>query len=483
MISRNTNVSNFNEMRKFLSYILVSFVLIVSNGSFAYSPKIDNQLSETLERAGHANILVSMKAGTRDILNDLAQMSFASRSERSQAVYDALTARARSSQSRTLNWLAEPTISKYFKYGKVHSLWVTNQIAIEVAHPEFIEALVSMDEISRIQEDVTEELIHPVESYSPNEASINAVHQWGVARIQAPQVWMQGTLGAGIIVASIDSGVRPTHNILRDNYVNDTHSWYDPYDESDVAHDRNGHGTHTVGTIAGINGFGVAPESKWIACKGLSDTGSGSSSNLIRCGQFLICPTTYNGTDADCSKTPHVVCNSWGGDGGRTIYDDLIAAWHAAGIVPVFSAGNRGPNCGTVGSPGDRDVIGVGSITSDNTKSGFSSVGPSNFDTMKPEISAPGSTIMSADHRFDNTYSIKSGTSMAAPHVVGAVALLLSKNPDLTYVQIKQLLQSYADRDLEFAGSTCSYINDDVFPNHHLGYGVLNMPRSLGALD
>lgn len=461
----------------------MSLALIAADGAFADSSKIDNQLSQTLSRAGYANIIVSMKQGTRDILSDLAQVSFKSRTERSQAVYDALTARARNSQSRTLNWLAEPRISKNFKYGKVHSLWITNQIAVEVASREFIEVLASMDEISRIQEDGTEQLIHPVESQNSNEGSINAVHQWGISRIQAPQVWDIGTVGSGIIVASVDTGVRPTHVILRDNYVNDTHSWYDPYDESDLAHDRNGHGTHTVGTIAGLNGFGVAPAAQWIACKGLNDNGSGSSTNLIRCGQFLICPTTYNGMDADCSKTPHVVCNSWGGAGGRTMYDDMIAAWHAAGVIPVFAAGNNGPNCSTIGSPGDRDVIGVGSITSDDTKSGFSSVGPSDFNTMKPEIAAPGSTIMSADHRFDNTYSIKSGTSMATPHVVGAVALLLSRNPDLTYLQIKALLQSYADRDLEFAGSTCNYINDDVFPNHHFGYGLLNIRRSLAALN
>lgn len=470
-------------MGKLLSFILISLALLASNGIFAHSPKIDNQLSETIERDGHANILVSMKEGTKDILSDLTRIEFPSRTERAQAVYDALTARARDSQSQTLNWLAEPTISNTFKYGKIRSLWITNQIAIEVASQEFVDVLASMDEISKIQEDGTEELIHPVESQDANGDSIRAVYQWGVAQIQAPRVWESGTLGFGITVASIDTGVRPTHNILRANYKNDSHSWYDPYDESDLAHDRNGHGTHTVGSILGLNGFGVAPEAQWIACKGLSDTGSGSSANLILCGQFLICPTTYNGTDADCSKTPHVVCNSWGGVGGRTIYDGMIEAWHVAGIIPVFAAGNSGPNCSTTGSPGDRDVIGVGSTTSDNTISSFSSVGPSSFNTMKPEISAPGSTIMSADHRYDNTYSIKSGTSMATPHVVGAVALLLCKNPDLTYVQIKELLQSYADRDFEFAGSTCNYINDDAFPNHHFGYGRLNIHRSLEALN
>jgi len=424
-----------------------------------------------------------MEEGTRDILNDLAQISYASRKERSQTVYNALTARAIHSQSRTLNWLAEPAISKMFKYGRFHSLWITNQIAIEFASRELVESLASMDEISRVDQDEIEELIRPVDSYSASADSIKAVNQWGVEQVHAPHVWASGTSGAGITVASIDSGVRPTHVILRANYVNDTHSWYDPYGETDIAHDLNGHGTHTVGTIAGRNGFGVAPEAKWIACKGLNDTGYGTTSSLTRCGQFLVCPTTYNGTDADCSKTPHVVCNSWGGAGGRTIYDDMIAAWHVAGIIPVFSAGNSGPNCRTVGSPGDRDVIGVGSTTSDDTISSFSSIGPSNFNTMKPDISAPGSTIMSADHRFDNTYSIKSGTSMAAPHVVGAVALLLSKNPNLSYVQVRELLQSYADRDLDFAGSTCNFIDDNVFPNHHFGHGRLSTSRSIRPLN
>lgn len=292
-----------------ISYILISLVLsLFTSGISAYSNKIDNQLSDTLERVGHANILVSMKEGTADILNDLSRSSFSSRTERSQAVYDALTSRARSSQSRTLNWLAQPTISSTFKYGKIHTLWITNQIAIEFASRAFIEALASMDEISRIQEDEIEELIHPVDSHSPDADSIKAINQWGVTQIQAPQVWESGISGTGITVASVDTGVRPTHVILRYNYVNDTHSWYDPYDESEIAHDRHGHGTHTVGTIAGRDGFGVAPGAQWIACKGLSDTGSGSSTSLIRCGQFLICPTTYNGTDADCSRTPHVVC-------------------------------------------------------------------------------------------------------------------------------------------------------------------------------
>jgi len=471
-------------MGKFQSWILVSLALLASNALSSYSPKIDYTLSKTLERDGQANILVSMKPGTRDILNNLAGVSFSSRTERSQAVYDALTARAQNSQNRILNLLAAPTISNTYKYGKVQSLWITNQIGIQVASREFIEMLASMDEISRIQEDEIEQLIEPIESRAANENSVKAVNQWGIQMIQAPEAWtlFNGTLGSGIIVAGIDTGVRYKHTILRSNYENDGHGWFDPFDETEIAHDNHGHGTHTIGTIVGLNGFGVAPAATWIACKGLNDAGSGSTISLTSCGQFLICPTAPDGTDPDCSKTPHVVNNSWGGAGGRTIYDEMIAAWHAAGIIPVFSNGNSGPNCSTVGSPGDRNVIGVGSTTVDDELSNFSSVGPAQHGIVKPEISAPGSTIMSADYRFDNTYRISSGTSMAAPHVAGAIALLLSRKPDLSYTSVKALLQSYADRDLVYRNTQCNWIGDNVFPNHHFGYGRLNVFKSLQVL-
>jgi len=471
-------------MGKFQNLILISLALLASNVIFAYSPKVDSVLSRTLARDGYASILISMKEGTRDILDNLSQMSFSSRTERSQAVYDALTARAQHSQSEILNFLSLPSTSRAFQFGKVRSLWITNQLGIQVASVKLIERLASIDEISIIQEDEIVQLIEPVESQTADE-TVHAFNQWGVQMIQAPQAWtlFGGTLGAGITVASIDTGVRPSHEVLRTNYRNDGHGWLDPFDESAIAHDRNGHGSHTVGTIVGLNGFGVAPQANWIACKGLDDSGNGPSTILITCGQFLICPTTPTGDDADCSKTPHVVNNSWGGGGGRVIYDDMIAAWHAAGIIPVFSNGNSGASgCGSAGTPGDRDVIGVGSTTSDDALSNFSSLGPSQFNTMKPEVSAPGSTVMSADHRYDNTYSIKSGTSMAAPHVAGAVALLLSRNPNLTYVQVKDLLQSYADRDLVFRNTSCTFISDNAFPNHHYGHGRINIFRSLQAL-
>lgn len=465
-------------MRIIQNCIIIS--LVAANVVWAQSSKIDDVLRKTLVRDGHAKILVSMKAGTQDILNTLAQISFSSRTERSQAVYDALTTRAQNSQGQILNFLSSPSILKTYKFGNVKSLWITNQIGIQDAGEEFIELLASMDEIFRIQEDDIAYLNQPIEE--PPTISDN---QWGIDKIEAPEAWLLfgGTNGSGITVANIDTGVRYTHVILRENYKNDGHSWYDPYNQTEIAADYHGHGTHTMGTIVGRNGYGVAHQAKWIACKGLYDDNFGSGINLLACGQWMICPTTFDGEDADCSKTPHIVSNSWGQSvGGSTYYDGMVEAWHAAGIIPIFSLGNSGPNCGTARSPGDRNVIGVGSTTVDDLRSSFSSVGPTVSGNTKPDISAPGSSVTSADNQNDDTFRTMSGTSMACPHVAGTVALLLSRNPILTYVQIKDLLQSYADRDLSFVNTSCAWINDNVFPNHHFGYGRLNAYKSLQAL-
>lgn len=240
-------------MGKFVTLFSITLALLASNAIFAYSNKIDSVLSRTLERDGRANIIVSMKSGTKDILNDLTQKSFSSRTERSQAVYDALTARARNSQSKILNFLAVPATKNAFKFGKIQSLWITNQVFIEVASREFIDVLASMDEISLIQEDEIVSLIEPIEE-ATSENSINAVYQWGISQIQAPEAWSLygGTYGAGIIVAGVDTGVRYTHNILRNTYQDDNHGWFDAFDQSAIPHDNNGHGTHTIGTVVGM---------------------------------------------------------------------------------------------------------------------------------------------------------------------------------------------------------------------------------------
>ena len=227
-------------------------------------------------------------------------------------------------------------------------------------------------------------------------------------------------------------------------------------------------------------GIGVAPRAKWAACRGCASFFC-AQSDLLACGQFFTCPTRADGTQPDCSKAPHLVSNSWGGGRGNTWYNDVIEAWHTAGIVPLFSIGNSGPSCDTANSPGDQNVIGVGSTTVTDSISSFSSVGPTTDGRMKPEIAAPGSDVVSAYHLADDAYASLSGTSMACPHAAGTVALLQTRNKNLSYQQAKRFLTEHTDQNLQFSGRVCQGIGDNVFPNHVFGNGRINALKSVTA--
>jgi len=303
--------------------------------------------------------------------------------------------------------------------------------------------------------------------------------EWGIERVRAEEAW-RITNGSGVVVANIDTGVSYTHEALRNNYRAD-HGWLDPYSRSSAPSDNDGHGTHTMGTIAGTHGIGVAPGAQWIACVGCGPF-SCTQEALSECAELALCPSNADGTDADCSKAPAIVSNSWGGGGGRPWYEPFTEAWIAGGIIPIFANGNSGPFCFSAGSPGDlRRVIAVGSTNIRNAISSYSSRGPAILDgRIKPELSAPGEDVRSSvPGGNDDAYDTYSGTSMATPHVAGVTALLLSVNPDMTFGQVRQALLSGCDQDTTSEDMSCGSIRDDVFPNHHFGFGIINAPKVL----
>jgi subtilisin family serine protease len=179
-----------------------------------------------------------------------------------------------------------------------------------------------------------------------------------------------------------------------------------------------------VGSDGGTNQIGVAPQAKWIACKGC-ESQSCSFFALLECGDFILAPWDLNKLNRDPSRRPHVVNNSWGGGGGDSWYQGVVQAWRAAGIFPAFSNGNSGPNCNTSDSPGDYpESFSSGATNINDQIASFSSRGPSAFGVKKPDISAPGVNIRSSVPT--NSYGSLSGTSMASPHTAGTVALLWS---------------------------------------------------------
>jgi len=300
--------------------------------------------------------------------------------------------------------------------------------------------------------------------------------EWNVEKIRAHDVWnMTGINGTGIVVASIDTGVRRTHEALRDNHRVE-YGWYDPYNGTEVPTDENGHGTHTTGTIVGQKGVGVAPGASWIACKGCNNDGC-TEAALIKCGQWVACPTDPKGNNPDCTKAPDVSSNSWGGGSNSQFYNKVIEAWRAMDIIPVFALGNSGPLCSTSSSPGDQpNVISVGSTNVDDKVSRFSSRGPATNGLEKPEVSAPGEKVKSAYFKADDSYAVLSGTSMATPATAGTVVLMLAKNKTIKFDDVMNIITTSAHRPqiTRLVGQQCGNDIIQPWPNNGFGHGRID---------
>jgi subtilisin family serine protease len=327
--------------------------------------------------------------------------------------------------------------------GKAYeSFWIANTIKV-TADAATIQALAARPEVEQIINDEPYRLPAPIPG--EEEARIQAI-EWGIDRIRADDVWSTFNVrGEGIVVANIDTGVLHTHATLVNQYrgrqadgsFNHNYNWHDPANAcangGTVPCDNNGHGTHTMGTMVGDDGgtnqIGVAPRAKWIAAKGC-ESNSCSNASLLSSGQWVLAPTDLSGQNPRSDLRPNIVNNSWGGGGNNTWYQATVQAWVAAGIFPAFSNGNSGPSCSTSGSPGDYpESYSVGAFDVNNAIASFSSRGSATLGGIKPDIAAPGVNIRSAWN--NGAYSAISGTSMASPHLAGAVALMWSAAPSL----------------------------------------------------
>lgn len=269
--------------------------------------------------------------------------------------------------------------------------------------------------------------------------------QWNITSIGADRVWDElGVTGEGIIVGQSDSGVQGDHPALADGYRGrngtDDYNWLDPWNHTASPTEIGGHGTHTLGSVLGRNGIGVAPGAEWFGCVNLARN-LANPPLYLTCMQFMLAPWPQAGdplTDGDPTRAAHVINNSWGcppleGCDALSL-QPAVSALRAAGIFVVASAGNEGPRCGSVSDPIAiyDDAFSVGAVDWRGDLADFSSRGPvtvDGSDRPKPDIVAPGDGVLSAWPT--DRYSYAGGTSMAGPHVVGAVALMWSANPSL----------------------------------------------------
>jgi Subtilisin-like serine proteases len=318
--------------------------------------------------------------------------------------------------------------------------------------------------------------------------------QWNVSMIGADKVWSEfGVRGEGIVVGQSDSGADVNHPELHDSYrgntEGDNYNWFDPWNGKSSPYDDNGHGTHTLGTILGKNGIGIAPNATWFACANLNRN-LGNPALYLDCMQFMLAPFPQGSDplkDGDPTRAADVLNNSWGcpeleGCDPNAL---LYAANHLrdAGIFVVVSTGNDGPNCSTVNAPLSLydSVFSVGAIDQSGNVAFFSSRGPVTADgsgRIKPDIAAPGVDVLSSVP--GGGYARESGTSMAGPHVVGAVALLWSAEPGLIgdIDRTEQLLTQTAD---PYTGDTSVGCFQGDVPNDAYGYGILDVYQAVKA--
>lgn len=423
-------------------------------------------------------------------------------------VYEQLTAVAQQTQAPLLKQLDEMGVTAVRPY------WITNMVWVR-SDLNTVAAIAQRSDVATLYANPQVRLdVLPVPESGLKETAIGAVSaiEWNISHIRADLAWAAGFTGQGVVIGGQDTGYDWDHPALINQYrgwdgnvADHNYNWHDAIDSSNAVCPANSpepcddfassHGTHTMGTMVGndldpadpdwpgaaANAVGVAPGAQWIGCRNMN-MGNGTPASYTECYEWFVAPYPLGGdpmTDGDPSQAPHVINNSWGcppseGCAAATL-EAVVNNVRAAGIVTVHAAGNSGSGCNTVEDPAATYPASftVGATDSGDNIASFSSRGPSTFDGgLKPDVVAPGVSIRSTVR--DGGYSLSQGTSMAAPHVAGLVALLISANPTLAG-DVDAIESILRDTAVSFTSTQgCGGDSSTDVPNNVFGYGRID---------
>ncbi|MEN9612896.1 MAG: hypothetical protein RLZZ628_3710 [Bacteroidota bacterium] len=425
-----------------------------------------------------------------------------SKNEKGEYVFQTSRLLSQKSQANIIDFLQ----SQHIDY---QPFWIINMIYTR-GDWQLIQTLAEYPSVSKIVHNPHSRL----DVLAPNPADAlwmpATEYAWGLTQIHADSVWAMGIRGAGAVVGGADTGYDWTHPALKKSYrgwnnaTEDHHyNWHDAIRLDSTRPNKCGynllspcdddsHGTHTMGTAAGVGNdtlkIGVAPEARWIAARNMNQ-GDGTLQSYIECFEWFIAPTNLYNLAPDPRKAPHVINNSWycavseGCNASNwNLIELAIQKCRAAGIVPVVSMGNSGPECSSfAGPPGFfKSAFSIGGTGATDTIARFSTRGPDTFSVarnMKPDVSAPGESVLSSIP--NNRYGFKSGTSMAGPHVAGLVALMISANPRLAgqVDTIEKIIRQTA-KPMR-SEQNCGNVSSQLIPNNIYGYGRIDAFRAV----
>jgi len=437
--------------------------------------KLSGAIRRQLENAASGQklrVLVDLNVQVElNKLGEILTQRNISKRERRQIVVAALKHVAEQSQSSL-----RPLLEELKERGQVEtykSFSVVNRLLV-TATPSGIKALSDHQEVAAIVEEVEERTPALTATTPQDQSAASKRLSWPIEAIGAAEVWRQGLDGSGTVVGIIDAGASAAHEQLRENYRGGDRSWFDPSRGSALPQEAVfGHGTGILSCAVGQNvqgiTLGVAPRARWIACAGLP-WGRYNNILMTECADWML-----------NVGQPDVLINSWMtlGNGCDSSLRQIVDAWRAAEIFPVFAAGNEGPDRQTGGSPanyvglypGDAVAFSVGGIIADRTPFVRTSRGPNSCDgSIYPLMVAPAEDVTAAFPITSSGYIQAKGTSFAVGFVAGAAALLLQRYPQATVSELEEALKSSAI-DLGPPG-----------PDNTFGHGQLYIPGALELL-